>query len=401
MPEVVVVGTFDSKAAPLSLLAEHLRDLGETPIVIDTSVYPCDHGCDYPCHAVAARAGATHDDVAPRGRAEAVAIMARGAAAVVSDLAADGRVGALVCMGGSNAATVFSRVAPALPLGIPKILMATVVAGDTRPFTGANDVVLLYPIVDVEGDNAILRAMIKRLATTAAALKSAHTLSQGINNKPAVALTMYGVTTPCVSRVSELLSAAGVETYVFHANGTGGRTVELFARQGLVAGVVDATISELPDELFGGALPAGDDRLSNAARCGVPQVIAPGAIDMINFGPRATVPDRFEGRNILAHNDIVTLVRTTPEECFEIGVLAAERLGAPTAATTMAIPLGGVSMLDQPSGPFWDPDAVAAFRDGFVKSADPAIEIIEAVENINEPAFADLLVAKMQDAFVG
>ncbi len=397
MPEVVIVGTFDSKAGPLSLLIEHLRGLGENPIVIDTSVYPSDHDCDYPAATVAARAGVEHQDLAPRGRAGAVAAMAGGAAEILAELTAAGRVGALVSAGGSNAATVFARVAPVLPLGIPKVLMATVVAGDTRPFVGANDVVLLYPIVDVEGDNAILRAMIKRLAETAAALKSARALSQETGAKPAVALTMYGVTTPCVSRVAEQLAAAGMEAYVFHANGTGGRTVELFAKQGLVAGVVDATISELPDELFGGYLPAGDDRLSNAARCGVPQVIAPGAIDMINFGPRATVPPRFEGRNILAHNEIVTLVRTTPDECDEIGRVAAQRLGTPRAATVMAIPLGGVSMLDRPGAPFWDPEAVAAFRDGFTKTADPGIEIVEVAENINDPAFADLLTAKLLD----
>lgn len=397
MGRIIVVGSFDSKAVPLGLLIAMLRDRGEEPIVIDTAVYPDHAVCDYSAREVAERAGMKAEDVAPLGRAEAVAVMSRGAASILRDLARTGDVAALVCMGGSNAATVFSYLAPVVPLGIPKIMMATVVAGDTRPFMAANDVILLYPVVDVDGDNPIMRRMIERLANTAVGVKSSRALGTEKRTAKAVALTMFGVTTPCVQRVREHLERDGMDAFVFHANGTGGRTIETFAAQGMVDGIVDATITELADELCGGTLPAGNDRLSNAARCGVPQVLAPGAIDMINFGPRATVPARFDGRNIIAHNDLVTLVRTTSEECFEIGRTAARRLGTPAAATVMCVPLGGVSMLDKPGGAFWDPAAVRAFLDGFVASAGSAVRTVTSEHNINDPEFSDLLYGNLKD----
>ena len=360
MGRIVVAGSFDSKAVPLRLLAAMLRARGEEPIIIDTAVYPDHEDCAFPARVVASRADMNADDVASLGRAGAVAVMSRGAAAILHDLVQAGEVSALVCMGGSNAATVFSHLAPVLPLGVPKILMATSIAGDTRPFMGANDVILLYPVVDVDGDNPILRRMIERLAETAvAAARTSRPLAAETRTAKAVAMTMFGVTTPCVQRVREHLERDGVDAFVFHANGTGGRTVEMFAAQGMVDGIVDATITELADELFGGILPAGNDRLTNAARRGIPQVLAPGAIDMINFGPRATVPTRFESRTIVVHNDLVTLVRTTAQECFEIGRTAARRLGKPAAPTVMCVPFGGVSMLDKAGAAFRDPDAVS------------------------------------------
>lgn len=391
MGRIVVAGSFDSKAVPLGLLTAMLRAKGENPIIIDTAVYPDHHVCDFPARIVAARAGMKAEEVAALGRAKAVSLMSQGAATILRDLVSAGEVSALVCMGGSNAATVFSHLAPVLPLGIPKILMATVVAGDTRPFMAANDVILIYPVVDVDGDNPIMRRMIARLADTAVAAKSERPLGAETRVAKAVAMTMFGVTTPCVQRVREHLERDGIDAFIFHANGTGGRTIETFAAQRMVDGIVDATITELADELFGGALPAGADRLINAARAGIPQVLAPGAIDMINFGPRSTVPSRFDGRNIIAHNDLVTLVRTTAQECFEIGRVAAQRLGKPSARAVMCVPLGGVSMLDKPGAPFWDPDAVHAFRDGFKAHADASVEMIDTEHNINDPAFADLL----------
>ena len=396
MSRIVVAGSFDSKSEPLNLLVAKLRFLGEDPLVIDVSVYPEQHRCDFSSWDVAARGGMRAEDVASLGRSEAVGVMSAGAAEILTELVAKGLAGALVCMGGSNAATVFSHLAPVLPLGIPKILLATVVAGDTRPFMGATDAVLIYPIVDVEGSNAILSSMIERTAKTAVALKSDAPLGRDRDGRTSVAMTMFGVTTPCVSDVRAKLAELDVEAFVFHAIGTGGRTVELFARQGLVDGVVDATITELADELYGGIFPAGDDRLTNAARCGLPQVIAPGAIDMINFGARETVPSRFDGRTIVAHNDLVTLVRTTPQECYEIGRTTALRLGAPTAPTAIVIPLGGVSMLDSPGQAFYDPSAVLAFRDGVTSEAGPTIEVIETNHNINDPEFSELLFTKMR-----
>ena len=393
-----MAGTFDTKSEPLNLLIGMLRERGEDPVSIDTSVYPAESGATYQAEAVAARAGRSHADLPALGRAEAVRAMSDGAAEILRELQAKREAGALVCMGGSNAATVFSRLAPVLPLGVPKLLMSTGVAGETRPIMGAADAILLYPVVDVDGGNRILRRMIRRLAETAAALKCAKPLGEEASERKSVALTMYGVTTPCVQRVSALVEEAGMEPFVFHANGTGGRSVEDFAVQGIVDGVVDATLAELGNELLGGAFPAGPDRMTGAARSGVPQVIAPGAIDMIAFGGRSTVPARFEDHKIVAHNELVTLVRTTPDECRAIGARLAERLGAPKARAAVCIPLGGTSMLDKEGAAFRDPDAVLAFRDGLRESASPEIEIIESDCNINDPEFADLLFKRLKAA---
>ena len=395
MARIVVAGSFDSKAEPLGILIEMLRAKGEDPIVIDTAVFPGDPSAAYSAEAVAARAGMRHAELPALGRAEAVGIMASGAADILAGLHARGEVGALVCMGGSNAATVFSRLAPELPLGIPKIVMATSVAGDTRPMMGANDVIMIYPVVDVDGGNAILRRMIDRLASTAAAVKSNSSFAEHARERRAVALSMYGVTTPCVQYVAKRVGEAGIDSFVFHANGTGGQSIEAFASQGLVDGIVDATLAELGNELLGGAFPAGPDRLRNASAKGVPQVIAPGAIDMIAFGPRATVPERFNGHRILAHNELVTLVRTTAEQCRAIGERVAERLGRPNAATAICIPLGGTSMLDNEGQEFRDPDAVRAFVDGLRAKADVGVEIVLSDCNINDPEFADLLFQKL------
>ena len=395
MSRIVVAGTFDSKSAPLSLLVGMLRERGENPIVIDTSVFPTDSCADYTGRMVAERIGREQSDLASLGRASAVNAMSKGAAAILTSLAAERQVGALVCMGGSNAAAIFVRLSATLPLGIPKLLMSTSTAGDTRPLVGASDVVMLYPVVDIDGDNRILRRMVERLADAATATKSGRTFADGERKQTSVALTMYGVTTPCVQRVSAMIEEAGMEPFVFHANGTGGRSVEAFASQGIVDAVVDATLAELGNDLLGGAFPAGPDRMTGASAAGVPQVIAPGAVDMIAFGPRRTVPETFEHHAMLAHNELVTLVRTTPDECRRIGADLAERLGAPKARTIVCIPHGGTSMLDKDGAEFRDPGAVAAFQEGLARNADASITILESRHNINDPEFADLLFEQL------
>ena len=395
MCRIVVAGTFDSKSAPLNLLIGMLRERGENPVVIDTSVFPTDTNADYTGKMVAARIGREQSDLAGMGRAAAVHAMSNGAATILKSLAAERQVGALVCMGGSNAAAVFVQLSATLPLGIPKFLMSTSTAGDTRPLVGASDVVMLYPVVDIEGDNKILRRMVARLADAATAMKSSMTFADGDRKRQAVALTMYGVTTPCVQRVSSMIETAGMEPLVFHANGSGGRSVEAFASQRVVEAVVDATLAELGNELLGGAFPAGPDRMTGAATAAVPQVIAPGAVDMIAFGPRGNVPETFDRHVILAHNELVTLVRTKPDECRRIGASLAERLGVPKARTVLCIPHGGTSMLDKDGAEFRDPDAVAAFQDGFARNAAASIKVIESQHNINDPEFADLLFEQL------
>lgn len=395
MRRVVVAGTFDTKAEPLELLVEKLRSLDTSPITIDTGVFGGDHGCDHPAEVVAEAAGYSIDELPPLGRAAAVSSMTEGAARILRELVDRGEVGALVCMGGSNAAAVFAVLAPIVPIGIPKILMATSVAGETRALVSGGDVTMLYPVLDIEGDNRILRSMIGRLAHVSAALLRAggeHPVGAPEN---AVALTMYGVTNPCVTRCRRLLADRGLEPLVFHANGTGGRSFESFVSQGLVASAIDVTISEVADELFGGLWPAGSDRLTAASRSGVPQAIAPGAIDMICLGPMAGLPEHFRNRPHVAHNDLVTLVRTTPEENYRLGRTVAERLGTPGAATSVLVPMKGVSQLDIEGGPFHDPGSVEAFADGVgsALAAGSPVSLVRMDHHINDREFAEALVA--------
>ena len=392
---VVIAGAFDTKAEPLELLARMLKSLGASAVTIDTGVFGGDHGCDFPADAVAEAAGYSLEALPPLGRARAVSVMIAGASRILDRLAATGDVGVLVCMGGSNAAAAFSRLVTVLPIGIPKVLMATSVAGQTRPLVGGNDVTMLYPIVDIEGDNSILRGMVARLARVAVALVEAGPLQQGSDPETSVALTMYGVTNTCVTRCRSLLASRGREALVFHANGTGGRSFESFVSQGLVSSVIDATISELADELFGGLWPAGSDRLTAASRSAVPQVVAPGAIDMICLGPLPSLPAAFRGRTVQAHNDLVTLVRTTPEENYHLGRTVGERLGSPAAPTAVLVPMKGVSELDVEGGPFYDPDSVDAFAEGVERGLPPdsPVSLSRLDQHINAPGFAEALVA--------
>ncbi|MCY4371513.1 MAG: Tm-1-like ATP-binding domain-containing protein [bacterium] len=395
MGRIVITGTFDTKAEPLRLLARMLESLGSPPITIDTGVFGGDHGCDYPAESVAEAAGHSLEELPPLGRSGAVSLMTRGASRILDRLEQQGEVGALVCMGGSNAAAVFARLVPVLPIGIPKILMATSVAGETRTLVGGSDVTMLYPILDIEGDNSILRNMMARLARVAVALLESGPLQQRRNPENSVGLTMYGVTNTCVSHCRRLLSSYGRESLVFHANGTGGRSFESFIRQGLVASAIDVTISEVTDELFGGLWPAGPDRLTAASNAGVPQVVAPGAIDMICLGPPASLPDEFRARTYQAHNDLVTLIRTTPEENYTLGQTVAERIGTPRAVASVLVPMHGVSELDIAGGPFHDPEAVEAFVDGVQSrlAIESPLSLTRLDYHINDLEFAEAMVA--------
>ncbi|MDI2097385.1 Tm-1-like ATP-binding domain-containing protein [Ruicaihuangia caeni] len=394
MASILVVGAFDAKREPLELLLDEIRRLGGTPVAIDTSVFA--HGApelDYDAATVASEAGYDHASLAGVGRAVAVHSMGEGAAALAERLVRTGSVGAVVCIGGSNAATVFSMLTRVVPIGIPKFLMSTVVAGNTRPMMNATDVVMLYPIVDIEGSGAVVQSMASRLASMAVAAADSNQIDLRANASSRVGLTMFGVTTPCVSAARRLVEAEGLDAFVVHANGAGGQSLERFIADSLVSTVLDISTTELADELFGGMFPAGPERLRTAAKAGVPQVVSAGAIDMINFGPLDTVPDVYRGRKLLPHNDLVTLVRTTPAENLLLGKTMGERLAPATAPTVVVVPLKGVSELDKEGGEFFDPNATAAFLTGLSKTLPRSIKVIEIDAHINDPAFAETLVA--------
>src|ERR1700761_2301386 len=323
MAAVALVGTLDTKGPDLAFLADRLRAAGADVIVVDAGTGdPPGLTPDIDGDAVAAAAGTRRAELrlaADRGRA--VTEMGRGAALVVADLAAQGRVHGVLSAGGSGGSSIAAQVFAALPVGFPKLLVSTMAAGDVSPYVGAKDVCVMYSVVDVAGINRISRLVLGNAAAAMAGLGPAGpgAAEPEADDRPLVAASMFGVTTQAVETARARLTGLGYEVLVFHATGAGGRALEALAEARLVSGVLDLTTTELADDLVGGVLSAGPGRLTAAGAAGLPQVIAPGALDMVNFGPPATVPERFSGRLFYEHNPTVTLMRTTAEEMAQLG----------------------------------------------------------------------------------
>jgi uncharacterized protein (UPF0261 family) len=392
---IVILGTLDTKGAELGYLRDAIAARGLQPLVVDAGILnPPAFQPDVDRHVVAAAAGVTVDDLAQAGdRGQAVTRMAQGAAHVVADLHLQGRVAGIIGIGGSGNATIAGAAMRALPIGTPKLLVTTVAAGDTRPYVGSTDITMMYSVVDIAGLNRLSRRILGNAAAAIVGMAGAYTEQQaGADDRPLVAATMFGVTTPCVTAAREALETLGYEVLVFHATGVGGRSMESLVRDGFFAGVLDITTTELADEVAGGTLSAGPDRLEAAGRAGIPQVVSLGALDMANFGPLDTVPERFRGRLLYQHNPAVTLMRTTAEENAAIGKVIAEKLNRARGPVALVVPLRGVSMIDTPGAPFFDPDADAALFGALRARLEPRIEVVEVDAHINDPVFSATLV---------
>jgi uncharacterized protein (UPF0261 family) len=326
-------------------------------------------------------------------RAVALAAMERGASEIVRRMHAEGRVQAVMGMGGSGGSTVVSGVLRALPVGLPKLLVSTMASGNTRTFVGTSDIFMLYPVTDVAGLNRVSRRVLANAADAVAGMARGP-IADVAADTPLVAITMFGVTTPGVMRVREGLERHGFETIVFHAVGSGGRAMEEMVDAGLIDGVVDYTTSELTDEHCGGVFTAGPTRLEAAGRRGIPQVVVPGALEVINFGPRDTLPARFDvpERRIVVHNPTVTAVRTNVQESSELGGILAAKVNATTGPTAVLLPLAGLSTYEAPGGPYVDPAADEALFASVRAGLRPDIRLIEIAANINDAVFADAAV---------
>jgi uncharacterized protein (UPF0261 family) len=399
---VVLVGTLDTKGVEYAYLRDRLLEHGVDVLVVDAGVHepvglePDVARGDVARGKVAAAGGADTAELAARGdRGAAVEAMAAGAEEVIRGLYASGRLDAILALGGSGGSAIATRAMRALPVGVPKVMVSTVASGDTRPYVGAVDVTMMYSVVDIAGVNRVSARIMTNAAAAAAGMALAAVPALGA--KPLVAATMFGVTTPCVTRARERLEELGYEVLVFHATGAGGQSMEALATGGFLAGVLDATTTELADDLVGGVLSAGPDRLQAAGAAGLPQVVSLGALDMVNFGPRETVPPQFEGRNLYVHNATVTLMRTKPEECAELGRRIGRKLSAATGPTALYIPLGGISMIAAPGQPFHDPVADEALRSGLRETLEPAVEVHELSEEINDPAFATAMADRLHE----
>ena len=397
---VHLIGALDTKGAEYGFVRDRLMAAGIPVTLVDTGVLGTPAVvADISREEVAAAADTDVERLASSAdRNLAVQAMAAGAAAVV---AARRRVGALsgvLVLGGSHAGHVMSRVAAALPLGCPKLLVSTIVAGDTRPYVGTSDLVMMYPVVDIAGLNSVSVPVLAQAADAMIGMLHGAAVPAVDRTGLSVGCTMFGVTTACVSAVQGSLEQRGDEVQVFHATGTGGRTCAARGAAGAFEVGAYLTTPERADELVGGVCSAGPERLTAAGRRGIPQVVSVGAIDMANFGPVDTVPERFRERRLLAHNPSVTLMRTDAAENAELGRILAARLNAAAGFVELHVPALGFSQISAPGGPFHDPAADRALIDAVRADLDDRIPLHVHDLAINDPAFADQIVAALDRA---
>jgi uncharacterized protein (UPF0261 family) len=390
MPTVVLVGTLDTKGDEYGYLRDRLLDHGVDVLLVDVGTRAPRIRADVAAADVLGRDPAELTD-----RGEAVEAMARGAERTVRRLYDDGQLQAVGALGGSGGTSIAARAMRALPVGVPKLIVSTMASGDTRPYVGATDITMTYSVVDVAGINSVSARLLANAAAALAGMACVEPEPAG--ERPLVAATMFGVTTPCVTRARERLEQRGYEVLVFHATGTGGQSMETLARDGALAGVLDVTTTELADDLVGGVLSAGPDRLEAAGAAGVPQVVSLGALDMVNFGPLETVPERFRDRNLYVHNETVTLMRTSPGECRELGRRIGRKLARAPGRTALYVPLRGVSALAVDGGAFHDPDADEALLAGLHETLSDDVETHELDLEINDPRFADAMADRLDE----
>lgn len=385
MATIAVLGTLDSKGHEHAFVAEVIRGLGLEPLLIDV-------GCLEPPQV---EPQVSRTDILPGlpdlplDRGLRVAAMAEAVPAYVAKLAAEGRIQGIISLGGGGGTAISTAAMRALPLGFPKLMVSTLASGNTAPYVGVKDIVMMPSIVDVAGLNRISRKLFTQAAGAICGMVQAGaTEVESGESKPLIVASMFGNTTACVTEAKRLLEEAGYEVLVFAATGQGGKTMESLIESGLVAGVLDITTTEWADELVGGVLNAGPHRLEAAGKFGVPAIIAPGCLDMVNFGAPESVPAKFKDRLFYHHNPQVTLMRTTPEENAELGRILAEKINAYTAPVTVLLPLGGISVVSAPGGPFHDAAAEAALFGALRSGLRAGIPVREYAGNVNEPGFA-------------
>lgn len=392
-------GTFDTKGPEYAFLRERILEAGGEVIPVNvgvqgtTDLFPVDVEAD----EVAAAGNETLENLRASGdRGRAVSVMSAGAAVVVRRLFDAGRFDGIAGMGGSGGTGIITAAMRGLPLGVPKLCVSTLAAGDVAPFVGTKDILMMPAVADVAGINRISRTILSRAAGAVCGMARA-AVPPASDERPLIAASMFGNTTRCVDECRRQLTDAGFEVLVFHATGTGGRILESLADEQLVDGVLDITTTEWADELCGGVLSAGDDRLAAPGRRGVPHVIAPGCIDMCNFGPMDSVPERFRDgtRQFYEWTPEITLMRTTPEENRRLGEIFAARASAATGPVGFLFPLRGFSMLDADGDRFCDRAADRAFMDAVRAGVRSDIPIVEVDAAINDPAFASAAVELM------
>jgi uncharacterized protein (UPF0261 family) len=389
MPVIAVLGTMDTKADELGHVAHEIRRLGHEPLLVDVGTGgPPGIVPDISREDVAAAMGIDLAAlVARQDRGECVAAMAAAAAALIPRLAREARIDGILALGGGGGTAIGTAAMRGLPIGFPKLMVSTLATGNTASYVGGRDIVMFPSIVDLSGLNRISRLLLSRAAGAICGMVAQQPAAEP-EDRPVIVASMFGNTTACVTAARAILEEAGYEVLVFHATGAGGKTMEGLIESRMASGVLDVTTTEWADELVGGIQSAGKTRLDAAKIAGVPAVVAPGCLDMVNFGEPESVPARFAGRRFYQHNPQVTLMRTTPAECAELGRILAEKINAYRAPTTVLFPTKGLSVIGEPGQPFWDPDADAALLSALQRDLRGGVPLLVLDVAINDPSFA-------------
>ena len=394
---ICLVGTFDTKGLEFQFLKNQIESAGVSTLAINAgilgepSLKP-----DISAEDLASASGTSLAKLRQEAdRGNSVAIMAKGAAQIVTQLWNEKKINGIISLGGSAGTTIATTAMRTLPVGTPKVMVSTLASGDTSPYVGTKDIAMIYSVVDIAGINSISRQILTNAASAIVGMTNKEPQVTNQCDKPLIAATMFGVTTPCVTKARETLENNGYEVLVFHATGTGGRAMEDLIRNGFIAGVLDATTTELADELVGGILSAGPNRLEAAGEVGIPQVIAPGALDMVNFAAPNTIPEKFQDRTFYQHNPTVTLMRTTIEENAKLGEIMAKKLNKAKSPTTVVIPSKGVSAIDKDGQPFHSPEAIQTWTTNLKANLDQKVNLIETESHINDEDFAEKLATTL------
>lgn len=393
MATIAVLGTLDTKGQEHAFVAELIRRRGHEVLLIDVgSGGPPTVRPDISREEVAAAGGLDLAELTARhDRGECVVAMSLAAPVMLAKLVSERRIGGVISLGGGGGTAISTAALRALPLGFPKLMVSTLASGNVAPYVGTKDIVMMPSIADVAGLNRLSCLIFSRAAGAICGMVEAE-VEIGAS-RPLVVASMFGNTTDCVTEAKRILEAAGYEVLIFAATGAGGRSMESLIESGLVVGVLDLTTTEWADELVGGVLGAGPDRMEAAGKAGVPAVIAPGCLDMVNFGERAAIPSKFEGRTFYVHNSQVTLMRTTPEECAELGRILAEKVNRYTGPTAVMIPDLAISVISAAGQPFHDPVADQALFEAITTNCRQPVEIFH--EEINSPIFAGACARKL------
>jgi len=387
---VVIVGSLDTKGDDFAFVKELIENQELRTLVVDFGVLGEPGIRPDISREEVIRAGGGDLAVLRSGehKDEAMKIMAAGVAAIVRRLYEEGRLDGILGMGGGGGTSIATAGMRALPVGVPKLMVSTLAGGDVSEYAGTRDITFMPSVVDVAGINRISRTIYANAAGAIAGMIKMPTPAMA-EDRPLITASMFGNTTPCVNRARGILEDRGYEVLVFHATGTGGRTMESLIADGYIVGSLDITTTELADYVCGGVLSAGPERCLAAARAGIPAVLVPGCVDMANFWALDSVPEKYRQRKLYQWNPNITLLRTNVEENTRIGEMIAAAANAAIAPVAVLLPLRGVSMLDSEGGDFWDPEADRACYQAIKRSLKPGIPVIEMDHNINDPEFAE------------